>query len=216
MSSQQPQTPRIPLLPTLIIAAVALAAGIWAAQALLVPRTMIDDELAASRFPVARQLAPFRLLDQHGQTFDNSTLQGKWSLLFFGYTHCPDVCPTTLAVLNGVARKLSGSDVPVQFVFVSVDPERDTPEQLARFVNYFNPDFTGATGTATELEALTRQLGVLHTRAADPQQPDNYLVDHSAAVFLTDPSGRYHAVFTPPLAADGIADDLRKMARAYR
>jgi len=203
------------ILPTLIIAAIAITAGIWAAQVLL-KRTPQVDELAATRFPVARQLQPFSLIDHRGNTFDNAALRDHWSFLFFGYTHCPDVCPTTLSVLNSVAGKIADTDVPVRFILVTVDPQRDTPEQLAGFVSYFNSNFIGVTGTDEEIEKLTRQLGILHMKVADEKNPGSYQVDHSATVLLIDPNGHYHAVFSPPLSADAIANNFRKMQKAFR
>jgi protein SCO1/2 len=210
-------TPNRPIriLPTLIIAAVAITAGILAAQALLKSKPPVDD-LAASRFPVARQLEPFSLVDHQGNVFDNAALRGHWSFLFFGYTHCPDVCPTTLSVLNSVAGKLADSNIPVRFALVSVDPQRDTPEQLARFVTYFNSAFIGVTGSDEGIEQLTRQLGIMHMQVTDESTPDSYLIDHTAAVLLIDPNGNYHAVFTPPLSADAIAGDFRKMLRDFQ
>ncbi len=213
-TNNNPNRP-IRILPTLIIAAVAITAGILVAQALLKSKPQVD-ELAATRFPVARQLEPFSLVDHHGNTFDNAALREHWSFLFFGYTHCPDVCPTTLSVLNSVAEKLASSNAPVRFVLVTVDPQRDTPEQLARFVSYFNSDFIGVTGSDEDIRQLTRQLGIMHMQVANEANPDNYLVDHSAGVLLIDPNGNYHAVFTPPLSADALAGDFRKMLKAFR
>ena len=215
MDTNSNPNPPVRILPTLIIAAVALATGIWAAQALLNNKPPVD-ELAATRFPVARQLEPFSLVDHQGNTFDNAALRGLWSFLFFGYTHCPDVCPTTLSVLNSVSGKLADNNAPVRFVLVSVDPQRDTPEQLARFVTYFNSDFIGVTGSEEGIAQLTRQLGIMHMQVADESSPDSYLVDHSAGLLLIDPKGNYHAVFTPPLSADAIASDFRKMLKAFR
>jgi protein SCO1/2 len=213
-TNRNPNRP-VRILPTLIIAAVAITAGIWAAQALLKSKPQID-ELAATRFPVARQLQPFSLVDHQGNSFDNAALRQHWSFLFFGYTHCPDVCPVTLSVLNSVAGKLADSDTPIRFVLVTVDPQRDTPEQLARFVTYFNSAFIGVTGSMDGIEQLTRQLGIMHMQVADEANPDSYLVDHSAGVFLIDPNGNYHAVFTPPLSADAIAGDFIKMQQDFR
>jgi protein SCO1/2 len=136
--------------------------------------------------------------------------------MFFGYTYCPDVCPTTLSVLNSVAQRLQDLDVDVRFIMVTVDPERDTPERLAEFVTYFNGDFIGVTGTDEGLEQLTRQLGILHVRVQPEPGSEGYLMDHTAAVFLFDPDGRYHAVFSPPLSAEKIAGDFRKMLQAYQ
>jgi protein SCO1/2 len=202
------------LLVAAIIAAIAIGTGIWAARALFTPSGAADP-LSATRFPVARALQPFQLVDHHGQRFDNRALQGHWTFLFFGYTHCPDVCPTTLSVLNGVAQRLTDSGADVRFAFVSVDPQRDTPEQLARFVTYFNGDFIGVTGEPKAIEALTGQLGVLFMQVSNAASPDSYLVDHTASVFLIDPEGRYHAVFTPPLDADAISADVRAMLEDY-
>jgi len=202
------------LLVAAIIAAIAVGAGIWSARSLL-RHSAPDTALSATRFPVARPLGPFELIDHHGKRFDNQSLQGHWTFLFFGYTHCPDVCPTTLSVLNGVAHRLADSGASARFAFVTVDPQRDTPEQLARFVTYFNGDFIGVTGKEEGIEQLTRQLGIVYMQVANEANPDSYLVDHTASVFLIDPDGRYHAVFTPPLDADAISTNFLKMREAY-
>ena len=197
----------------MIIAVLATAAGIWFAR-LVLQRTVVEDELAATRFPVAREIQPFELVDHNHAVFNNAALQQRWSFLFFGYTYCPDVCPTTLSVLNSIAQRLQDVDEDIRFVMVTVDPQRDTPERLAEYVTYFNGDFLGVTGSDQELEQLTRQLGILYNRVESENGSENYLVDHTAAVFLFDPDGRYHAVFTPPLSAENIAGDFRKMLKA--
>ena len=202
------------ILIAMIVAALAMATGIWAARAVLEHKS-VQDELAATRFPTAREIAPFSLVDHNNAVFDNSVLRDRWSFVFFGYTNCPDVCPTTLSVLNSVAQKLGDLDEDIRFVFLSVDPERDTPEQLAQFVSYFNGDFIGVTGTPEGIEQLTRQLGVMHLRVQPEEGASSYLVDHTASVFLFDPDSRYHAVFSPPLSAEAIAGDFRKMLQAY-
>ena len=197
----------------MIIAVLATAAGIWSAR-LVLQRPVVEDELAATRFPVARAVQPFELVDHKHEVFDNAALQQRWSFLFFGYTYCPDVCPTTLSVLNSIAQRLQDVDQDIRFVMVTVDPQRDTPERLAEYVTYFNGDFLGVTGSDEALEQLTRQLGILYNRVESESGSENYLVDHTAAVFLFDPDGRYHAVFTPPLSAENIAGDFRKMLQA--
>lgn len=215
MSTDNKQSGFKRILIAIIVAALAMAAGIWAARAVL-EHNSVQDELDATRFPEAREIASFSLIDHNNAVFDNSVLKDRWSFIFFGYTHCPDVCPTTLSVLNSVAQKLGDLDEDIRFVFLSVDPERDTPEQLAQFVSYFNSDFIGVTGTPEGIEQITRQLGVLHIRAQPEEGASGYLVDHSASIFLFDPDGRYHAVFSPPLSADAIAGDFRKMLQAYQ
>jgi protein SCO1/2 len=198
-----------------IIAALAVTAGFWAAQAILKDQAPRHD-LSATRFPVARDIQPFELIDHHSAAFDQAALQQHWSFVFFGYTYCPDVCPTTLSILNGVAQRLQDVDADVRFVMVTVDPERDTPERLAEYVTYFNGDFLGVTGSDAGLTQLTRQLGILYNRVEPEDGAAGYLIDHTAGVFLFDPDGRYHAVFTPPLSVDRLAGDFRKMLQDYQ
>ena len=215
MSAPGKQTKIRRILFVVILGIVATAAGIWSANIIL-DRQVNLKELQATRFPVARQLAPFTLVDHNNEVFNETTLRQRWSFLFFGYTHCPDVCPTTLSVLNSVAQRLQDVDADIRFVFVSVDPERDTPEKLARFVSYFNKNFIGVTGTEQQIEQFTRELGIMHMRVAADENATGYLVDHTASVLLIDPDGRYHAVFSPPLSAGKISDDFRKILKAYR
>ena len=215
MSAPGKQTKIRRILFVVILGIVATAAGIWSANIIL-DRQVNLKELEATRFPVARQLAPFTLVDHNNEVFNETTLRQRWSFLFFGYTHCPDVCPTTLSVLNSVAQQLQDVDADVRFVFISVDPERDTPEKLARFVSYFNKNFIGVTGSEEQIEQFTRELGIMHMRVAAEENATAYLVDHTASVLLIDPDGRYHAVFSPPLSAGKISDDFRKILKAYR
>jgi protein SCO1/2 len=197
-----------------LAAIIALAAGYWLSDYLL-GRTPDLSGLHATVLSQPRDVQPFTLVDHTGKSFDNRALLGHWSFVFFGYTHCPDVCPTTLSVLNSVARKLEGLENQPRFVFISIDPERDTPEKLGQFVSYFNGTFIGATGTDDAINALTRQLGVIYARVEEKPGTDNYLMDHSASVLLFDPAGRFHAVFTPPLDATGIASDFIIISDSY-
>ena len=215
MSASQSAPKSAFILKGVIIIILATVAGILSARFFL-QRTVVQDELAATRFPVAREVQPFELVDHNNVVFDNAALEQHWSFLFFGYTYCPDVCPTTLSVLNSIAQRLQDVDADIRFVMVTVDPERDTPERLAEFVTYFNGDFLGVTGTDQGLEQLTRQLGILYERVQPEPGSEGYLMDHTAAVFLFDPDGRYHAVFSPPLSAETIAGDFRKMLQAYQ
>ena len=203
-----------PILKGLIIAILATAAGVWSAR-LVLHKPMPEDELSATRFPVSRDVPPFELLDHNNRVFDNAALEQRWSFVFFGYTYCPDICPTTLSVLNSIAQRLQDVDADIRFVMITVDPERDTPERLAEFVTYFNGDFLGVTGSDQALEQLTRPLGILYQRVQPEAGSESYLVDHTAAVFLFDPDGRYHAVFSPPLSAEKIAGDFRTMLQDY-
>jgi protein SCO1/2 len=155
-------------------------------------------------------VADFNLINQRGEPFTLASLEGHWTFAFFGYTHCPDVCPTSLAMLARVMKKLREKhpeDTLPQGLFVSVDPQRDTPATLAAYVPYFDPDFTGVTGDPEQIKVLTRQLGILYLKA-EGSGADDYLIDHSAAIILFDPQGRFHALFNVPHDADGIADDF--------
>nr|VFK55169.1 MAG: protein SCO1/2 [Candidatus Kentron sp. TUN] len=161
-----------------------------------------------------RPVPSFTLMDHHGNSFTQADLQGQWTFLYFGYTSCPDVCPTTLGVLAGTHKILQERSVAMhpKFVFVSVDPGRDTQEQLAHYVPYFNPNFLGATGTEDEILALARSLGVVYRRSYEGDSEKNYLIDHSASVLLVDPKGRVVAVMSPPHDARSIAENFRKIA----
>jgi protein SCO1/2 len=151
-----------------------------------------------------------QLTDHDGNTFGVERLRGRWTLLFFGFTHCPDICPTTLATLATVRSALADLPAPQrpEVVLVSVDPARDLPAVLARYVSHFDPSFTGVTGDPAAIDALTRELGVAVMIGA-PAADGAYTVDHSAAIFLIDPQAAWTAVFGAPHDAKTIAADYR-------
>jgi protein SCO1/2 len=200
---------RIILLATLAIGAAGagVAAGVWYTQT-------AHDALAATVLDAPRPLPDFSLLDEHGERVTRSDLSGRWTILFFGFTHCPDVCPMTLEVL---ARALqSFDDLPPEerpvARFVSVDPERDTPERLAQYLSAFDADIHGMTGTPEDIASLTDALGIAVARVEQPGGA-GYTMDHSAALLLLDADARLAAVFTPPHDARAIAADVRAIAR---
>ncbi len=171
----------------------------------------------ATLLPAPKPVADFRLTDQAGQPFTLDNLKGRWTLAFFGYTHCPDVCPTSMAMLAQVQRQLerdSGAGALPQVVFFSVDPERDTPELLASFVPYFHDSFIGVSGDADVILKLTRQLGIIYGKTGGSGAGD-YLVDHSAAIILFDPAGRFHALFNVPHNPERIASDFLAIKDYY-
>lgn len=162
-----------------------------------------------------RALADFALTDQAGRPFGRTQLRGRWTFLFFGFTNCPDVCPTTLATLAEVRRRLAdlqAADRPA-VVLVSVDPARDTQEVLGRYVAHFDPQFLGVSGPQAALEVLTRDLGVAFS-IGPPSADGNYSVDHTAAIFLIDPTAAFAAVFGSPHVPDVIARDYRSIVAA--
>ncbi len=150
-------------------------------------------------------VSPVHLLDHDSTPFTLDRLRGKWTFLFFGFTSCPDICPTTLELLARAHDDLKTHDryrTAGQVVFVSVDPDRDSPETLRAYVHYFHKDFIGVTAAVEELEGFTRELGVLFMKV--PQGGDDYSVDHSAGIFLIDPDLRLVSVVTPPHSTDAI------------
>jgi protein SCO1/2 len=191
------------------VALAAMLAGVWLAdiyrehgsRAVLLPNQVI------TLFPDPKPLTAFALTDHKNRVFDLASLKGKWSFLFFGFTHCPDICPTTLAVLararDNIAKNTVGAE-DIQFVFISVDPNRDTASKLGQYVNYFDTSFLGVTGNDAQIGNLAGQLGAAYQVAIKPGM-ENYPVYHSTAVFLLDPRARYHAVFTPPHDAEAIS-----------
>src|SRR5882672_7408999 len=173
-------------------------------------RAILLPDQVMTLFPDPKPLTAFAFTDHENRVFDLLRLKGKWSFLFFGYAHCPDICPTTLAILARAHENIVKSTVgakDVQFVFISVDPNRDTAGKLRQYVTYFDTTFLGVTGDNAQLGNLAGQLGAAYQVAITPGL-ENYPVYHSAAVFLVDPRARYHAVFAPPLDAEGISRRL--------
>jgi protein SCO1 len=198
--------------------AVVAAAGLlaWARPA-AGPSTVAPSAAAAppleagTPFPEPRALPEFRLLDQEARPFTRASLAGQWSLVFAGFTHCPDVCPTTLVTLAAIEKQLHGAGRDLRVVFLSLDPERDAPAALGPYLDFYSPRFTGATGPAAEIDKLMAGLGLSYIKV--PQEAGRYTIDHSAALILVDPAARAVAYFKPPLRADRIAADLRPLVR---
>jgi cytochrome oxidase Cu insertion factor (SCO1/SenC/PrrC family) len=161
-------------------------------------------------------LPDFSLIDQHGSEVTAETLMGKPAILYFGYTFCPDVCPLTLAELSQVATALEEDAQRVNFVFISVDFQRDTPERLSQYLPAFNADFIGLTTTdEANLQALTQPLGIFYELDPDAGSQAEYLVAHTAATFMLDSQGQVRERFayrTPPeIIAQALQDELAAM-----
>jgi protein SCO1/2 len=177
-----------------------------------------DAMKAATLLPSAKPLTPFELKDQDGESFTLESLKGRWTFAAIGYTSCPDVCPTTMATFQALERAIgpAGDGPSADFLLVSVDPERDDPERLSRYVRWFHPRFLGATGGHDQLQALTRQLGVLYARAEPQDTAMGYLVDHSASIVLLDPEARLAAIFSGPHDIAAMAEDFATIADYHR
>ena len=161
----------------------------------------------------ARALPDFELVDHHGQVMDRTTLSGKWNLMFFGYTHCPDICPASLQTMSDMVNAIEDPDVveAVQIYFVSVDPERDNSETLANYVTYFNPGFIGATAAMKKLTPLTRSLGIAHDIRNKAGDNSHYDVDHSSAIVLINPQAEFAGLFSAPHNSLAMARDLTRI-----
>jgi protein SCO1 len=162
--------------------------------------------------PVPMALKAFRLTDHQGRAFDATRLAGRWTLVLFGYTHCPDVCPTTLAQMAEVRKIVAATreDIPTASVFVTVDPARDTRQRLAGYVAQFGDDVIGVTGLPDDLRGLADQFRVRYTPTR-PVGSAGYRFDHTASVSLLGPDGRLFAIFTLPLRPGKVAADVAQL-----
>jgi protein SCO1/2 len=170
-----------------------------------------SEPIQATVMETPRLLSEFTLQDQNRQPFTKADLTGSWTFLFFGFTHCPDVCPTALLNLKSTLDELKEQAIaPPKVVLVTVDPERDTSEQLKGYVDFFDPTFVGLTGELDQIQALTQSIGVGFSKVAGRSgKADDYQVDHSAYVLLLDPSGNLKAYLSPPHTPQQLAHDYR-------
>ncbi len=211
--------------PVIVGALIAIALGAWLSSQFFASKQSVTDKIRNAALTKAniisgtflrqtKSLSDFKLTDHNGNDFTVKSLKGHWTFLFFGYTHCPDVCPNTLAVLKIVADQLEKNPMPnidfsnTRFVFVSVDPARDTPNLLKKFVQYFNLKFIGITGPHPALQRLTKQIGILYS-VEDKKKNKNYMVDHSAHLVLINPKAHFQALFSYP-------HDVRKLVKDYQ
>ncbi|MBF0146630.1 MAG: SCO family protein [Magnetococcales bacterium] len=157
----------------------------------------LPDELVGVVLPKPRGIGAFELVDHMGKPFTMARLKGKWTFMFFGYTHCPDVCPVTMGLMADVFSRFK--DRPdlldqTQGVFVSIDPKRDTEKMLKEYVPYFNKEFIGVTGGVGEVDRFSTELGV-GVRVSPPEADGSYQIAHTSAIYLINPQGKFHALF---------------------
>jgi protein SCO1 len=187
------------------------------------PTPINEDKLQSSLiYPEPKELKVPPLLTHKNEPFDHDALKGKWTFTFFGYTHCPDICPTTLAVFKRFYSQLPvGFRKDTNIVFMTVDPERDTQPKLAEYMPFFDKDFIGVTGDVNSIDFFARQLGAVFVKSKDENNPENYLMDHTAKIFLTNKLGQRFAIFSPEHTASGhvynpefILNDYMEIRRA--
>ena len=207
-----------------VAALAAMSAGAWYSSSLdkkTQAEAAKEAELAAARkafSPIqgtvlspARKISVPALIKDNGQAFTAADITGHWSLLFYGYTHCPDVCPTTMGVAAQAKKIAMGNNhMFPQVIFVSVDPERDKVEMLSDYVQYFDKDFIGVTGEAELIKALSLQMSVVYMKMNNDTDSDaGYLVDHSSALLLLNPEGKLAAFLNSPHDAATILKDIQ-------
>ncbi len=175
--------------------------------------------LSATELSQPRVITPFLLTDDKNRPFTLENFKGQWSLLFFGFTNCPDLCPTTLASLNQSYKKLAalGQKPLPQIVFISVDPEKDNPRRINNYLQNFNPNFIGATGSEEYLHGLTKELSIIYAKVVDKKLADDedYSIDHSGAVIIVNPRGQFFGIFSAPLNAEHIAQDMQAIMHEH-
>lgn len=182
------------------------------------PYRKVQEQFYGQILEPAQEGYDFRLIDQNGKPFQLSQLRGKVVLFSFGYTHCPDVCPTTLTDFGKIYRALSENDRKrVQVLFISVDSRRDQPETLKNYIPYFDTSFLGLTGDANHINEATKAYGASYEFVHHPgEDPDVYFVDHSAYAYLIDPDGRWKAIydFDQLRETEKVAADIRRVLKS--
>jgi protein SCO1 len=200
----------------IIVAVVAIAAAGAGAYLAQLGRQADAPVLESGTFlPTPKVIADFELVDTTGAPATLAAFRGHPTLVFFGFTHCPDVCPTTLAILADVQKQVVPRDprlAGLEVALISVDPERDTPAQLGSYIASFGGDLIGLTGSAPGIVNVSRSFGVASSKV--DLGGGNYTMDHSATIFALDSGGRVVAVFTPPFRAAALRDDIERLAPA--
>jgi len=205
----------------ILIVAVAMGLGLWAAERYAAGKAPAGPALQAVKlFPQARELPAYSLQQSDGTQLVPGELKGHWTIVFLGFTHCPDVCPTTLAELAQAQKQWSAlpDSVRPRVLFVSVDPERDTPDGIGEYAHAFHKDTLAATADIPALEEFARSLSLVFMKVPpqDGAPANQYSVDHSASMAVLDPEGRMAGVLQPPLQPKAIAADLIALTEASR
>jgi len=155
---------------------------------------------------------PFALKASDGRTVTDQTYRDKWQIIYFGYTLCPDACPTALNDIAGALEKLGPEAAKVQPIFITIDPARDTPKIMGEYVKAFDPRIIGLTGSPAAIATAAREYHVYYAKVADKDAPDGYLMDHSSVIYVMRPGdGRFVATFTHDTSSDQMAERLKKL-----
>lgn len=199
------------------VAFMALLIGLLVHR-ILSPAVLSNTQLAENGlfvYDLPRPVSAFALTDHNGVPFTQERIKGKWSLLFFGYTFCPDICPITLASIKQFEDLLQDTEAAgqIQVAMISVDPQRDTPEKLAQYMGFFSKDYVGVTGEYIDIFNLGRQLNVAF--GYTPVENGEYLVNHSGEIVLINPNGEFHGFFKVPHDPEQMARNFRSVLASW-
>ena len=198
----------------IVVSLVALVLGFWIAVNQHHGEGPLISEEVGFVYPQAREIGDFNLLDYDNKSINQQRFEGKWWLVYFGFTFCPDACPTALADMKKIKAQFdTQTSEEVDFVFISVDPDRDTPGRLKDYVSYFDPKFLGATGDKTDLQDLATRVGVVFIVPENPED-ENYVVDHSTFMLLWNPDAQLKAIFKAPHKPEDVVDGIKKILAA--
>ncbi len=203
----------------MLLAVIGLGLGMASSHYLRQPAKISADAFHGTWLDKPREVSQFDLQDTGNAQFNQASLENHWTMMFFGFTTCPSICPTTMTELSKMVQILKERGVQTlpQVVLVSLDPQRDTLKKLRNYVTAFNPDFVGVRGrTEDEVKALAQEMGVAYTKVAvtDPQNLENYNIEHTGTVMLFNPQGQLTAFFTMPHQAAWLADDFQMALKA--
>jgi len=206
--ASRPANPRTP--PRFALVAIVFAGVLVIAAGVLLALALRETPRGAAGTALASAIGgQFQLLDQNGKPFSDANLKGKWHLIFFGYTHCPDACPTALNEMSLALDRLGIKRDEVGVVFITVDPERDTPDVLKSYVQSFDAPIVALTGSPEAVAQAAKAYRVFY--AKHPRADGDYDMDHSAVIYVMNPEGRFTATFTPDSSADAIVQRLQKL-----
>jgi protein SCO1/2 len=200
----------------IVMTAIAIAAmfiGLWLANTVHQPKQLSQPpRIQGAIYPTAKPIQPFQLVNHMGTAFTINDFKNKWSLIFVGYTHCPDICPTTLAMMSQIHSEMSNQNlIAPNIVFLSIDPERDTADKMKQYIEYFNKEFVGLTGDLEQVNQLSRNLNAVYRKApglSGKITDDDYLMDHSSALMLINPNGNLQAMLTAPHTQGAIIQSV--------
>ncbi|MEM9030542.1 MAG: SCO family protein [Pseudomonadota bacterium] len=194
-----------------IAAIVGLVGGVGVAALVLTGSLPMPSWLTSNSTGTALVGGPFELVDHTGAEVTERDFHGKYMLVYFGFAHCPDICPSALQVMSAALDQVGASADKIVPIFISVDPERDTPELMAAYVSAFHPRLRGLTGSTEAVASAAKAYRVFYRKVADPGSTSDYTIDHSSIIYLMGPDGRFVTHFTHGTSLDVVTQRLKSL-----